>query len=377
LKNSKHNIFLRFCKRCLTPDSRPRIEFNKNGICNGCITSDKNKKIDWKSREKEFLELIDNYRSKEGGYDCVVPWSGGKDSSSIAYKLKHVYGLNPLLVTFSPLIFNDVGIYNREQMIQNGFDSFLFRPNQTVSKKLSKRFFIERGDPKVHWNAGVNVIPVKIAIEKNIKLIFYAEDGESEYGGKIISEEQIKVRGYTEIIEQKIGDDPKNWITDDITLKDLTPYIYPDPDIIEKINIKVLHFSYFFKWDIYKNYKFIKDKIDFKTEPNKRTIGTFTDFDSLDDKIDDLYYYMQFIKFGFGRCIRDASRLIQNNHLTRQKGLEYVKKYDGEFPSIYLKETLNYLDMNLKEFKSCVDKHRNDEIWEKNSGKWILRNQAI
>ena len=125
---------------------------------------------------------------------------------------------------------------------------------------------------------------------------------------------------------------------------------------------------------MYENYKFIKEKIDFKTEPNKRTIGTFTNFDSLDDKIDDLYYYMQFIKFGFGRCIRDASRLIQNNHLTRQKGLKYVKKYDGEFPSRYLKETLNYLDMNIKEFESCIDKHRNDEIWEKNNGKWILRN---
>ena len=373
----KDNTYIRFCKKCLMPDSRPRIVFNEKGICNACITAEEKRKINWKEREKEFVSLIDKFRSKNNDYDCVVPWSGGKDSSSIAHKLKHKYGLNPLLVTFSPLIPNDIGNYNREELINNGFDHLFFRPDQKISKQLARRFFIERGNPKVHWDAGINAIPVQAAVQNNIKLIFYAEHGESEYGGKVLSEEHKKIRDYTEVIEHQIGDDPQNWINDEISLNQLKPYIYPDVEIIEKKQIKVLYFSYFFKWDMHSNYLYIKDKINFKTLVNDRTTGTFTNYDSLDDKIDDLYYYMQYIKFGFGRCIRDASRHIQNNHLTREKGLDYVKKYDGEFPTRHLRDTLNYLEMTQKEFDSIVDKHRNDEIWKKKNGKWVLRNTVI
>ena len=175
------------CKKCLMPSSRPRITFDKNQICNGCKTNDEKKKVDWSVRKKEFLDICNKYRSKDGNYDCIVPWSGGKDSSSIAYKLKYEFNMNPLLVTFSPLIPTKIGEENRIKLLQKGFDNVFFVPNQRTSRYLSKRFFIERGNPKTHWDAGINSLPVKIAIQKKIKLIFYAEHGESEYGGKILS----------------------------------------------------------------------------------------------------------------------------------------------------------------------------------------------
>jgi N-acetyl sugar amidotransferase len=365
---------VRFCKRCLTPDTRPRVVFSEEGICNACLNAErKRKEIDWEARRKEFMTIVDPYRSKDGRWDCVVPWSGGKDSSAIAYRLKFELGLNPLLVTFSPLIQNEVGIHNREAMVQKGFDSIFFRPNQDVHRKLARRFFIERGNQKVAWDAGINAIPVMVAVKFKIPLVFYAEHGESEYGGKVLNEESMKTRDFTEVIEHQIGDDPRNWVDDEISINDLNPYIYPDISEIQKVPVKAFYFAYFFKWSMLENYQYIKDKIDFRTHPKGRTYGTFTDFDSLDDKTDNLYYYMQFIKFGFGRTVRDSSRLIQNNQMTRAEALELAKKYDSEYPEEHLDEMLEYLKLSRKEFTEIVDKHRNPEIWAKENGEWKLR----
>jgi hypothetical protein len=124
---------------------------------------------------------------------------------------------------------------------------------------------------------------------------------------------------------------------------------------------------------MYENYEYLRSKIRFATHPHGRTSGTFTDFDSLDDKSDDLYYYMQFIKFGFGRAVRDASRLIQNGHMTREDGLALAKKYDGEFPSEHLPAMLEYLDMTEAELLETIDRHRNPELWERRGDAWRLR----
>ncbi len=367
------NSSITYCTKCLTPSSRPRISINNSGVCNACENSKEKIHIDWNDREKELLEILKKYRSKTGDYDCVVPWSGGKDSSSIAHKLKFKYNMNPLLVTFSPLIINEVGNHNREALINSGFDSIFFRPNQKISKLLSRRFFIERGNPKVHWDAGINAIPVEIALKFNIKLLFYAEHGESEYGGRVLDEEKKKIRDLTEVIEHQIGDDPSNWLDNDVTENDLKAYKYPESELIESSGLKCYYFSYFLKWDMFENYNYIKDKIDFKLDEENRSTGTFTNFDSLDDKIDDLYYYMQYIKFGFGRCIRDASRFIQNGHLTRKSALDLVKKFDGEFPKRNYESFLNYLSLSDEEFQEIVDKHRNTEVWRKmNDKSWKL-----
>lgn len=353
------------------PDTRPRVQFDQHGVCNACRYNEYKQSIDWSARRKEFLELIAPYRTKanrkRSKWDCIVPWSGGKDSSSIAYKLKFEFGLNPLLVTFSPLIPNQIGMHNREELIKLGFDHLMIRPNQKISRHLARRFFIERGNQKVHWDAGVNAVPLQIALAYNIPLVFYAEHGESEYGGRVLHENSAKIRDFSEVIENQIGDDPNNWVDDIVTEKDLQPYLYPDQTELAELEVKAFYFAYFFRWSMFDNYNFIKDKINFQTAEGGRTEGTFTNFDSLDDKTDELYYHMQFVKFGFGRATRDASRMIQNNQLTREKGLEYAKLYDSEFPERYIQENLDYLSLSREELIDIIDKHRNEELWQKQS----------
>jgi N-acetyl sugar amidotransferase len=355
------------------PDTRPRVVFDADGVCNACRNAEEKADIDWAARRTEFLRLIEPYRSRDGRWDCVVPWSGGKDSSSIAWRLKHEFGLNPLLVTFSPLVPNDVGQQNRELMIQAGFDHLFFRPNQHVHRYLARRFFIERGNLKVPWDAGINAIPIQTAVRFAIPLVFYAEHGESEYGGRVLGPDSKKIKDFTEVIEHHIGDDPRNWVDDTVNERDLNPYLYPDTAAVRAVGVTPLYFSYFFRWSMLENYRFIKSKIDFVTHPGGRTVGTFTDFDSLDDKADNLYYYLQFIKFGFGRAVRDACRMIQNQQMTRDEAIALARKYDGEFPDEFLVDMLDYLGMDRQTFDRTIDLHRNDEIWARGDEGWRLR----
>lgn len=365
------------CKKCLMPSSRPRIIFNSNGICNGCLNSIKKKKINWKKRKEEFLRIIEKVKKKNLTYDCVVPWSGGKDSSAIAYKLKFEFGLNPLLVTFSPMIPTEIGQHNREEILKLGFDHIFVRPNQRVARYLANRFFVERGNPKIAWDAGINVAPLSVATQLNIPLIFYAEHGESEYGGHVQSKRHQKIRDFSEFLEHQVGDDPRNWVDENVNKKELFPYVYPDVNQIKKLGIKIMYFSYFFYWDIFHNYKLVSKKINFKLAPGARTDGTFTGYDSLDDKIDNLYYYMQFIKFGFGRCLRDSARLIQLGYLDIKKAKAKIRRYDDEFPNTYLNDVLKYLSITKKDLKLIIDKHRNSEIWFKGKNGWELRQKLI
>jgi N-acetyl sugar amidotransferase len=363
---------IKFCATCLMPNSRPRIVFDESGVCNACHTAAAKAQIDWVARRAEFMSLVEKHRGR-GPYDCVVPWSGGKDSSAIAYKLKYEFGLNPLLVTFSPLMPTEVGMHNREALIRAGFDHVMVRPNSKVSQRFARRFFIERGNPKIHWDAGINTAPVQMAVRFNIPLVFYAEHGESEYGGKLLSEDHAKIRDITEVLEHQIGDHPSNWVDGEVTERDLAPYLYPETEDIGRVGVKALYFGYFFPWDVVDNYNYVRERIDFRTWPQGRVDGTFTDFDSLDDKIDNLYYYMQMIKFGFGRASRDASRQIYRGRMTRDEAVEMARRYDEEFPKTFSDEHLDYLNLTEPEFYQLVDKHRNPEIWKFEGNQWKLR----
>jgi N-acetyl sugar amidotransferase len=374
------------CKKCVMPTSRPRIVF-KDGICNACAWAEQKKSIDWEERAKEFdrlcMDMKEKGRKRGNAYDCVVPFSGGKDSATILYKLKHEHGLNPLGVTYGQLMWTDCGWHNWDQCSYNDLEILYWRVNESVSKKLCKRFFIERGYPKLHYNAGVNAVPILTALKFNIPYVMYAEHGESEYGGLVLDEESLRTRNLTEVLEHQIGDHPLNWAIDDVSERDLYPYIYP-----ETFNkVTAFYFSYFFPWDIYENAKFARENLDFTTAHSwrpsvmpmdnwrGRSDGSFEGFDSIDDKIDDLDFYMMYIKFGFGRATRMASRLIQNGHITREQGLELVKRCDGEFPSCYMSSILEYLDMDPVELESVIDKHRNEEIWQKDGSAWRLRHR--
>lgn len=378
---------MKLCTRCLMPDTRPRIVF-EGDVCNACLWAEERKTIDYAARHSEFREIVReaNARNRHPVYDCIVPFSGGKDSATIAWKLKYEEGLNPLLVCYGQLLWTDVGRRNFHKVADAGFDILYWRADQRVSRALARRFFIERGHIKQHYDAAVNAVPLITAVNFGIPLVFFAEHGESEYGGLVLSEEHRRTRDLAEVLENQVGDDARNWTSGDITERELYPYIYPDLSDIERVGVKAFYYSYFFPWDIYANAEFTREKMGFEQALNVpdhtrknaygwyvdgqlpgwwgKSDGSFEGYDSIDDKCDDVYLWMMYRKFGFGRASRMASRLIQRGHMTREQGLELARRYDGEYPRSYLPAVLDYIGMDEAELNRIADSHTNTELFD-------------
>ena len=385
---------IRVCRTCLMPSSRPRVVFDETGQCNACVWAfGEKQRIDWNERAKEFKDVVAQHK-RHPAYDCVVPFSGGKDSATIAFRISREYGLRPLLVCYGQLVWTDVGRRNLNRVADAGLDIFYWRVDQRVSRSLARRFFIERGHPKQHYDSAVNAVPLITAVNFNIPLVIYAEHGETEYGGLVLDEESRRTRNLAEVLENQVGDDARNWASADISERDLYPYVYPDAADVERVGVKAFYFSYFHKWDIYENAQYARKKMKFEVADSTgsdawwyknvnrspgnrwswwgRSDGSFEGFDSIDDAIDDLDYYMMHVKFGFGRATRMASRLIQNGHMTRGQGIELAKRYDGEFPRRYLPQICDYLGMTEMEIRETANLHKNPEIWDGNKLRWEI-----
>lgn len=377
-----------WCKQCVISNQRPRIIFDKNNICSACNNLEYKKKINWEKRNESFIKLLDKYRGNGKDWDVIVPSSGGKDSGYVAHKLKYEYGMNPLLVTWSPLQYTDIGIKNFNSLNDSGFINIKCSPNGIIHRKLSRLCFEELGDAFHTFVLGQMYFPIHIANKFKIKLIFYGENGEVEYAGdpKSVDKPYIDflkdkkwVSGYLKgtTIDQiiKYGIKNKKYISKkDIFDSDLSFYKPPSVYDLKKNKIsRIYYYNYFHKWNPQENYYYCTQNTGFQANL-ERTEGTYSKYSSLDDKMDGMHYFMRYIKFGLGRCMEDAAHEIRDGHLTRDEGISLMNKFEGEFPKKYFKEFLEYLDISEKEFWQVVDSWRLKHIWKKNNGNWQLRN---
>lgn len=367
---------VKFCKRCVVSNQRPRIVFDDEGICSACRFADhKVSGIDWAQREKELSTLCDTHRSNNGKYDVIVPASGGKDSNYVAHMLREKYGMHPLTVTWSPHIYTDIGRKNLTSFIDSGFDNVLVTPNGDVHRKLTKAAFIEMGDPFQPFIFGQYSAPFRAAIHYDVSLVFYGEDGEVEYGGAMEHADRASLP-YDDFIANRFSSVfPSSFEKYGISRDELDKYGLSNSELekIKKQNIQQHFFSYYHKWVPQENYYHAVEHTGFEANP-VRNEGTFSKYASLDDKLDGFHYYLAYIKFGNGRCMSDAAHEIRDGHITREEGVALMKKYDGEFPKKYFKDFLEYCDISEEEFYDVIESWRSESVWvrdEKNE--WKLR----
>jgi len=364
---------VKYCKTCTMSNQRPRITFDENGICSACnFGKFKKEQIDWVQREKELQELCDRFRKSDGSYDVIVPCSGGKDGSFVAHQLKHKYGMHPLTVTWASLVESPIGKKNLDNFIESGFDNILFSPNQKVKRLLTKLSFMHLGDPFQPFIYGQTNFPLKISTTYNIPLIMYGENGEVEYGGDMKNAYRPT---------REISDHNKHYFSNlppeafeqyGISREDLTPYMAPDMEDIRRVGTEIHFLSYYLYWDPRENYEYCKKHTGFCPAP-ERSEGTYTDFASLDDEIDGFHYWLGYIKFGIGRATADTAHEIRDGYMTKEEGIELVKKYDGEFPGRHYQKFLEYCDITEEEFWEVVDSWRSPHIWKKDGNIWKVR----
>ena len=385
-----------FCKTCVLSNQKPvtipefrhtidrkgalYMKINSDGVCDGCKYHKlKYRTINWKKREKELLKLLARFRKNNGDYDCLVPGSGGKDSGFAAHMLKYKYGMNPLTVTWPPILYTDYGYKNFQNWLDiGGFDNVTLKPNPAVQKKLTKLSIQNLLHPFQTFILGQKNLAPKIAYNFNIDLILYGES-EAEYGAPI-KKNFSSLRDKSAFVAKNLKNIYLSGVKyNDLINKhgfkknDLLPYLPISSKLLDKRkNLQVHYLGYYLKWIPQENYYYAAENCGFKARPF-RTQGTFLKFQSIDDKIDDLHYYTHYIKFGLGRTSHDVAKEIRNKHITLDEGKKLVKKFDGEFPSIYFDEILKYLDLKKQEFFKICEKFRQKHIWKKTKTGWKLR----
>lgn len=370
LKNDE-KIFI--CKKCLTLSTRPRAQFDKEGVCNACRWSEAKKRIDWKQRRKVLGELCDQYRRKDGYFDVIVPGSGGKDSGTVSWKLRHELGMHPLCVTLASQMPTETGRKNLENWIKSGFDHIMISPDPEAYRKLAQVGFIEEGRPKMPFVTGITTSIVQLAIRLNIPFIMYGEQGEAEYGGNIDFEKSACMDRKETVNIYFSGFEPDRHVRKNgITEEDVRWWKFPSQEELDKGKVRLVFWSWFEDWDPYDHYLFSKKHCGFQELPT-RSVGTYTNFAQLDDDLQDLHAYIMYIKFGFGRCWSDVCIDIRRGAMDRKQALALVKAYDGEFPDHLLPKYCDYFQMTEEEFWKTVDSFRSPDIWRTVNGKWQLK----
>ncbi len=385
-----------FCKKCVVSNQVPRsipefkhvknrrgakyLNIGRDGICDPCKVHNRRDKIDWKKRELELLQLLKKYRSNNDNYDCLVPGSGGKDSAMQAHLLKYKYGMNPLCITWPPIMYTDYGRENLMNFINiGGFDNLTFAPNGEVMRRLTRMSIKNLLHPFQNFILGQKNLAPKIATKFNIKLIFYGENNAdhneslAESSSSLTDQSMYIYKNLNELYLAgvKIKDLIKNY---NFKYKDFVNFL---PERKEKLlkGLQIHYLGYFIKWIPQEAYYYAIENTGFKARPY-RTQGSFSKYVSIDDKVDDLHWYTTYIKFGIGRATYEASQELRNNHIDRKEALALVDRFDGEFPNKYFNEIMNYLEITEKEFNSWCDKFRSPHIWIKKNNIWKLRHNA-
>lgn len=375
---------VRYCTKCVLSNQRPRTEFDSRGVCSACNYREyKETQIDWNKRKKDFASLLDKYRRSDGSWDVLVPCSGGKDSGTVAHRLKHVYGMNPLCVTWSPLLYTPLGFQNFQNMTLSGLDSLLCSPERLLQRKIAKLCFVILGDHFDAFSRGQMGYPFYVALQQNIKLIMLGENAELEYGGDS-KKWDIPYNPFVDWLNTSYKGAAFQDVLDfghthgylsDLDMKNpsLRWYSLPKVEEFVKAGITVQWFSWYNNWNPQENYYYVADNYNFRSL-HRRSEGTYSKYASIDDLTDPFHFYLGLIKFGIGRATSDAAHEIRDGHLTREEGVALVRRYDDEFPQKHFATFLKYLDITDAEFWEVVDAYRSksSHLWHRVAGQWQL-----
>jgi N-acetyl sugar amidotransferase len=383
-----------FCKHCVISNQRPSstvefkhrpeerkatIGFDESGVCDACrYHSIKDSQIDWAARDAQLRALCDRFRRNDGGYDVVIPGSGGKDSAYTSHILKYVYGMNPLTVTWAPHKYTQIGWKNFENWIHvGGLDNMLFTPNGILHRYLTQQAFLNLLHPFQPFIVGQRIIGPLLAAKFGVKLVMYGEN-QAEYGNDpkenykpTMDRKFFSVKSPEEMIlgGKSIGDiigEGK------FRMNDFAPYIPPSADYLEERGVEVHYLGFYLKWDPQECYYYAAENTGFQAN-TERTEGTYSKYSSIDDQIDMFHYFTTLIKFGIGRATYDAAQEIRNGKITRDEGIALVRRYDQEFPAKYFHAFLEYLGITEQQFWITVDRFRSPHLWERAGDAWRLK----
>lgn len=371
---------MKFCKRCLYPENHPlNITFDEEGICSGCRVHEEKDSLDWKPRGEKLKKILDEYRNTSGNnYDCIIPVSGARDSYFIVHTIKNVYGMNPLLVTYNKHYNTDVGIRNLANLrIVFDCDIMTQTINPETVKKITLASIRRMGSMYWHCLAGQTVYPVQIATKFKIPLIIWgAHQGVDQVGMFSHLDEVEMTRKYRKE-HDLMGYEAEDLIDDfdEITEEDIMAFKYPDDKELERVGVRGIYLNNYIRWDSKAQHEKMIKEFGYESDYQTRTFDTYNDVDCFN--YSDVHDYIKYCKHGYGKVTDHASREIRLRRMSREEGIELVKKYRSLEPK-NLKLFLDWIGITENGFHFLIDQHRNKNIWERDENwKWKLINENL
>ncbi len=360
----------RYCKNCIMPDTKPDLQFDEEGICSACRYIEKRQQVDWQQREVELMTILEQTcKRSNSAWDCVIPSSGGKDSTYQTLKALEL-GLRPLVVTSRTCDLTELGRKNIDALRQNGIDLIEVAPDPVIRRKLNRIGLEQVGDISWPEHLAMFTIPIRIAVQFNIPVILWGENSQNEYGGPdVASNSQMLNRRWLE----EFGGLNGMRVTDvigksGITERDLDLYTYPDDETLVRVGITSLFLGHFFPWDGYHN-ALVAQAHGFNTYSTV-VEGSIVNYENLDNHQNGIHDYFKFLKYGFSRTTDLACLHIRRSRLTRQQGMVLARKHDGEFPWQHLGKSLvdiiAPLDLSIDQFIEICDNFTNRKLFRTN-----------
>jgi N-acetyl sugar amidotransferase len=345
---------LTYCVRCCMPESNEGIKFDEMGICQACQSAEQKIHIDWTERERELRKLLDYHKSLNNDYDCLVPISGGKDSTFQLHVITKVYGMRPLAVTFSHNWFSETGKYNLQNAIEKfNVDHIMFTPNRALVNKLARESLFQIGDACWHCHSGVGAFPLQVAVKYKIPLLIWGESIADMSGRATHYDPVLKFdRDYFTKVSAKVY--PEGMVSDNITLRELAPFRLPSYEEVEELGVIGIHLGDYLFWDDERQMEFVRDVYDWRED---KVEGTYKRYKSVECRMAGVHDYTKFLKRGFGRGTDHASIDVRAGLLTRDEAFELAKKHDSERPEA-LDFYLQITGFTEEEFEAVLREHR-------------------
>lgn len=361
---------LRYCVRCIMPDTKPDLLIDEEGVCSACRAYDLRATVDWDERGRQLEAILARYRNRASNWDCIVPVSGGKDSTYQVVRTLQM-GLNPLCVTATTCDLSQIGRKNIENIKRLGVDYLEFSPDPLIRAKLNRVGLTEVGDISWPEHVAIFTVPVRAAVQYDVPLIVWGENSQNEYGGPAAAQESnVLTRRWLEefggLLGLRVSD-----LSDAYRIPPhkLLPYQYPTDEELSRIGVTGLFLGHYIPWDGLSN-ALIATANGFTTL-NHVVEGSMVNYENLDNHQTGIHDYFKFLKFGFGRATDIASLHIRRGRMSRDDGLAIVREHDGKFPWTYLdkplEEILAPLDMSVDAFVEVCDSFTNAALFERNA----------
>jgi N-acetyl sugar amidotransferase len=369
---------LTYCVRCVMPSTKPDLVLDAHGVCNACRAFDARTSVDWTVRREELNTLLERYRQHGRNWDCIVPVSGGKDSTYQAIRVLQL-GLNPLCVTATTCDLSPIGRANIENLKRLGVDHVEFSPNPIVRAKLNRIGLTEVGDISWPEHVGIFTIPVRAAVQYNVPLIIWGENSQNEYGGPAAAaDNHVLTRRWLEefggLLGLRVSDLSATYGIDP---RQLLPYQYPTDDELQRVGVTGLFLGHYLPWDGLSN-ALIAQANGFASL-GRSVEGSMVDYENLDNHQTGIHDYFKFLKFGFSRATDIACLHVRRERITREDALQIVRARDGRFPWTYLgkpiAEILEPLDMSVEAFVKVCDRFTNKKIFKRDGSGALVKDR--